>query len=231
MVRRTAPSPSPSQKAAGFVLIPGGSRRGHELESPGVSSSTRILEAHHQDHENLLYLTDSEATLQVINRWIGGGAKLNLVRSSDGDVLKAIIIKLQKRVKAGVTTLLIKVKVHRGDPLNEEADIRAEIDRRKEEGEKVWDTQTDRTIFQWSEPSKTKEGTLITKTSTWRHSVRNRMRQKAGEIQAFRALERGVEKWCREHTQRHESSPISGEGQNLIDNTESRTDAVTKPQF
>jgi ribonuclease HI len=120
-------------------------------------------------------LTDSEATLQVINKWIGGGAKLSLVRSPDGDVLKAIIIKLQKRVKAGAATLLIKIKTHRGDPLNEEADIRAEIGRLKEEGEKVWESQTDRTIYQWSEPSKTKEGTLITKTSAWTHTVRNRM--------------------------------------------------------
>ena len=135
------------------------------------------LEAH-QDHENLLYLTDSEATLQVINRWIGGGAKLNLARSSDGDVLKVIIIKLQKRVKAGAATLLlIKVKVHRGDPLNEETDIRAEMGRLKEESEKTWSTQTDRTIYQWSEPSKTRKGTLITKTSAWTHTIRNRMRQ------------------------------------------------------
>ena len=34
------------------------------------------LEAH-QDNENLLYLTDSEDTLQTINKWVGGGAKLN----------------------------------------------------------------------------------------------------------------------------------------------------------
>ena len=135
-------------------------------------------------------------------------------------VLKSIIIKLQKRVKAGAATLLIKVKTHRGDPINEEADIRAEIDRLKEESEKVWDAQTDRTIYQWSEPSKTKKGTLITKATAWTHTVRNRMRQKAREIQAFRALERGAEKWCREHTQRHESSPISEEGQNLLDNTD-----------
>ena len=183
-------------------------------EEEGMSSNRpefvdlrECLEAH-QDHENLLCLTDSETTLQTINKWIGGGAKLSLARSPDGGVLKAIIIKLQKRVKAGASTLLIKVKAHRGDPLNEEADIRTEIARLKEEGGKVWETQTDRTIYQWSEPSKTKEGTLITKTSVWTHAVRNRMWQKAGEIQAFRSLERGAEKWCREHTQRHESSLI-----------------------
>ena len=45
--------------------------------------------------------------------------------------------------------------------------------RRKEENEKIWDTQTDRTIYQWSEPSKTKKGTLVTKTSVWTHTVRN----------------------------------------------------------
>ena len=100
----------------------------------------------HQDHENLLYFTDSEVTLQSINKWIGGGAKLRLVRSPDGDVLKAIILKLQKRVKAGASTLLIKVKTHRGDPPNKEAEIRAEVGRLKEENKKIWSAQTSRTI-------------------------------------------------------------------------------------
>ena len=77
-----------------------------------------------------------------------GGSKLSLTRSPDGDVLKDIIIKLLKRVKTGTVTLLIKVKAHRGDPLNEETDIRAEIDRLKEESEKVWDAQTNRRIYQ-----------------------------------------------------------------------------------
>ena len=49
--------------------------------------------------------------------------------SPDADILKVIIVKLQKRVEAGVATLLIKVKDHRGDPLNEETDIRAELGR------------------------------------------------------------------------------------------------------
>ncbi len=82
----------------------------------------------HDDDINLLYLTDSEAILQDIHRWIGCGAKLNLSKSPDTDVLKRIIIKLQKRVLAEAATLLVKVKVHRGDPLNEEADIRSEMD-------------------------------------------------------------------------------------------------------
>ena len=115
-------------------------------------------------------MTDSEATLHAINKWIGGGAKLSLARSPDGDVLRAIVVKLQKRVQAGVVTLLIKVKAHRGDPLNEEADIWAEMGHLKEENEKIWSVQTDRTIYQWSETSKTKKGILITITSAWTHA-------------------------------------------------------------
>ena len=124
----------------------------------------------HLDNENLLYLTDSEATLQAINRWIGGGAKLSLSRSPDGDVLKAIIIKLQRRVKAGAATLLIKVKTHRGDPLNEETDIRAEMGRLKEDDEKTWSTQTDRTIYQWSELS---NKLLKPSKGEWRNDAEN----------------------------------------------------------
>ena len=82
-----------------------------------------------------MYLTESEDTLQVINKWIRGGAKLNLDKTADADVLKDIVIKLQKRVKAGMATLLIKVKAHRGDPLNEEEDIRAEMGRMEETGD------------------------------------------------------------------------------------------------
>ena len=134
--------------------------------------------------------------------------------------MTSIIIKLQKRVKAGASTLLIKVKAHRGDLLNEEADIRAEMGRLKEDKEKTWSTQTDRTIYQWSEPPKTKKGTLIIKTSAWTQAVRNRMRQKAGEIQAFRAFDRGEEKWRREHTQRNETDPTSEEGRNLLEDTD-----------
>ena len=55
----------------------------------------------HGDEFDLLYLTDSEASLQAIHKWIGYGAKLNLSKSPDADVLKAIILKFQKRVETG----------------------------------------------------------------------------------------------------------------------------------
>ena len=139
-------------------------------------------------------LADSETTLQAINKWIGGGAKLSLAKTADADILKAIVIKLQKRVQAKAGTLLLKVKTHRGCPLNEEADIRTEMGRMKPEQERTWDEPTNRTIFQWSETSKTKNGVPTIRQSTWTQAVRNRMRQKAGEIQAYQAYEKGAEK-------------------------------------
>ncbi len=85
----------------------------------------------HPENENLLYLTDSETTLQSINKWIGRGVKLSLAKTTDVDILRVIVIKLQQRVMAKAAILLIKVKTHRGCPLNEEADIRAEMGRMK----------------------------------------------------------------------------------------------------
>ena len=142
-------------------------------EEEGLSSNRPELVAlrecleSHPDHENLMYLTDSEATLQAINKWIGGGAKVSFAKTADADILRAIIVKLQQRVKAKSATLLIKVKAHRGCPLNEETDIRAEVGHMKPEQEKTWSTLTNRTIYQWSEVSKSKNGVHTTKQRAW----------------------------------------------------------------
>jgi hypothetical protein len=119
-------------------------------------------------------------------------------------------------VKAKAATLLIKVKVHRGCPLNEETDIRAEMGHMKREQEKTWNTSTNRTIYQWTEDSKTKSGVSTTKQTAWTQTVRNRMRQKAGEIQDYRTYEKG-EKWRKEHMPRKGKGNISAEGQELLE--------------
>jgi ribonuclease HI len=172
----------------------------------------------HPDNENLLYLTDSETTLQTVNKWIGGGAELSLAKTTDVDILRTIIVKLQQRVK--VSTLLIKVKAHRGCPLNKEVDIRAEMGRIKQEQEKTWNTTTNRTIYQWSEVSKNKSGVNTSKQTAWTQEVHNRMRQKTGEIQVCRVFEKGVEKWRKEHMTRRGKRNISAEGQELLEDKE-----------
>jgi hypothetical protein len=65
-------------------------------EDEGVSSTRPELVAleecleDHSDDVRLIYITDSEAILQAIHRWIGCGAKLNLSKSPDADVLKTL---------------------------------------------------------------------------------------------------------------------------------------------
>jgi ribonuclease HI len=125
----------------------GREEEGLSSNRPELVALRECLEAH-EDHVDLLYLTDSEASLQTIHKWIGCREKLNLSKSQDADILKDIILKLQKRVEAGAETLLIKVKTHRGDPLNEEADIRVELGRRKTSKETIWDDLSGRTVYQ-----------------------------------------------------------------------------------
>jgi hypothetical protein len=87
----------------------------------------------------------------------------------------------------------------------------------KQEQEKTWSTSTNRTIYQWSEVSKTKSGVSTTKQTVWTQTIRNRLRQKAGEIQAYRVYEKGTEKWRKEHLPRKGKGNISAEGQELLE--------------
>jgi hypothetical protein len=67
----------------------GREEEGLSSNHPELVALRECLETH-PDHENLLYLTDSEATLQDINKWIGGGDKLSLVKTADEDILRVI---------------------------------------------------------------------------------------------------------------------------------------------
>ena len=60
-----------------------------------------------------------------------------------------------------VSTSLVKVKVHRGDPLNKETDIRSEMGHHKEQKE-MWDNPT---IYQWTIGP-------ITRSTTWTNTIR-----------------------------------------------------------
>jgi len=61
-----------------------------------------------------------------VKRWVGEGGKATLVRAPDADISLAAIEELRKRTTAGTATLLVKVKVHREELANEEANIQAD---------------------------------------------------------------------------------------------------------
>ena len=71
--------------------------------------------------EDALLLCDNEAVLCVIKKWVGQGGKATLATAPDADILQEIVCLLTQRVRAGRATFLIKVKSHRGEPINERA--------------------------------------------------------------------------------------------------------------
>ena len=95
-------------------------------------------------NEDVLLLCDNEAVLCVIRKWVGQGGKATLATAPDADILREIICLLTQRVRAGRATFLIKVKSHRGEPVNERADTLAEEGRTISDDDKRWDDRTDR---------------------------------------------------------------------------------------
>jgi ribonuclease HI len=95
-----------------------------------------------------LLLCDNEAVLRVIRKWVGQGGKATLATAPNADILREIICLLTQRVRAGRATFLIKVKSHRGEPINERADTVAEEGRTISDDDKRWDDRTDRMTFE-----------------------------------------------------------------------------------
>jgi hypothetical protein len=85
-------------------------------------------------------------------------------------------------VRAGRATFLIKVKSHRGEPINERADTLAEEGRTISDDDKRWDDRTDRMTFEVQKGD-------TTVRSVWTNSVRNAFRKQAGwaKLQKVRA--------------------------------------------
>ena len=71
----------------------------------------------------MVYLCDNQA---LVKRWIGEGGKATLVGALDAYILLQAIKQLRKRTTAGAATFLVKMKAHRREPANEEADIQAD---------------------------------------------------------------------------------------------------------
>ena len=80
---------------------------------------------------------------------MGQGGKASLANTADADILEYILAKLAARIATKARTFLVKVKAHRGEPLNEGADDLAEVGRTLErEGENYrWKERTTRLVY------------------------------------------------------------------------------------
>jgi ribonuclease HI len=74
----------------------------------------------------VLLLCDNATVLCAIKKRVGQGGKATLATAPDADILQEKVCLLTQRVRAGRDTFLIKVKSHRGEPINERADTLAE---------------------------------------------------------------------------------------------------------
>ena len=100
----------------------------------------------------MLYLFNNQALLKAVKRWIGESRKATLVGAPNADILLEAIEVLRKRTTAGAATFLVKVKAHRGEPANEEADIQADKAISGKDVPTEWHDRTNRAVFKWQEP-------------------------------------------------------------------------------
>jgi hypothetical protein len=132
--------------------------------------------------EDVLLLCDNAAVLCTIKKWVGQGGKATLATAPDAAILQEMGCLLTQRVRAGRATFLIKVKSHRGEPINERADTLAEEGREISDDNKRLDVRTDRMTF------KVQKGNTRVR-SVWTNSGRNASRKQAGwaKVQEVRA--------------------------------------------
>jgi len=78
--------------------------------------------------------------------------KSDISRIQDTDILLEAIKELRKRPTAGATMFLVKVKVHRGEPTHEEADIQADKAISSIDVSMEWHDMTNQAVFTWQEP-------------------------------------------------------------------------------
>jgi len=146
--------------------------------------------------EDALLLCDNEAVLCVIKKWVGQGGKATLATAPDADILQEIVCLLTQRVRAGRATFLIKVKSHRGEPINERADTLAEKGREISDDDKRWDDRTDRMTFE------VRKGDTTVR-SVWTNSVRNAFRKQAGWAKLQEARAAAAKHWTESVWYRH----------------------------
>ena len=142
---------------------------------------------------DLLYLWDSEAALNKMSRWIGSGPRTTLAGDANADIMTSIIECVRERVLRGACTFkfMVKVKSHRGEPLNEKADTQSKNARQLPSECRQWTTRTQRMTYEWSDS----DG--VEHVTAWSKAVRNAILRGGAESQRQKALDRAVANWSK----------------------------------
>ena len=102
-----------------------------------------------QDRIPIIILSDSACFVSSSQKWIGEGKSPSMHGNPDADIMRDIIQLLRERIEQGLLTTFIKIKAHRGDPLNEIADRWA--DERRQSENIRWFLPTNGPIFYWTD--------------------------------------------------------------------------------
>ena len=86
---------------------------------------------------------------------------------------------------------MVKVKTHRGEPLNEKADTQAESARQLPSEHRQWTTRTQTMTYEWRDNDGVKHVTA------WSKALRSAMLTGCAEYQMQSALNRAVDNWIK----------------------------------
>ena len=74
------------------------------------------------------------------------GGKATLETGPNASIMREVLCTLGTRIDAGSSTFLVKMKSHRGEPINEQADDLAEEGQREPDDASIWTTRTERMV-------------------------------------------------------------------------------------
>jgi ribonuclease HI len=166
-----------------LVVRVGREEEGVSSLRPELAAIARTLQAAPAESD-LLYLCDSEAALNKLSRWIGSDPRTMLAGDANADIMTSIIECVRECVLRGARTFMVKVKAHRGEPLNERADTQAENARQMPSECRQWTTRTERMTYEWSDSNGVKHVTA------WSKTVRKAMLRGGAEYQSQNAMNR-----------------------------------------
>jgi len=106
-----------------------------------------------QDRKPVILPSDSAYFLYSSQKWTDEGKSPSMHGNPDADIMRDIIQLLRERIKQGLLTIFIKIKAHRGDPLNEQADRWADEGRQSKNIR--WSLPSNRPIFHLTDNSTT----------------------------------------------------------------------------
>jgi hypothetical protein len=145
--------------------------------------------------------------------WIWSGSRTTLAGDANADIVASIVERVRARVLQGACTFMVKVKAHRGEPLNEKADTQAESARQLPSEHRQWTTRTQTVTYEW------KDNDGVKHVTSWSKAFRSAMLRGGAEYQMQRALNRAVDNWIK-----------SSCDPSIVDCKESNKQRIQKPK-